>query len=136
MVGCGEHAMYLTSPGSPADIGLQLSKAYYLGKDRGRMLLFLLFLYFHSCSFFPVLLFYLLYYFFCLFSPFLWEMTQNDPQELTCRLTPTESKIRVSTVCKQFSLSYAPSLEIWRAYCFGLVFPFVHTSCFSCKQNV
>ena len=33
----------------------------------------------HSCSsFFPVLLFHLLYYFFYLFSPFLWETTQND----------------------------------------------------------
>ena len=53
------------------------------GKGRGRMLLFLLFLPFYSCySFFPVPLFYLLYY---LFSPFLWETTQNDPQGLTFR---------------------------------------------------
>ena len=53
------------------------------GKSREVMFLFLLFLHFHSCSsFFPVPLFHLLYY---LFSPFLWEMKQNDPQELTCR---------------------------------------------------
>ena len=46
------------------------------GKDRGGMFLFLLFLHFHSCSsFFPVPLFHLFYY---LFSPFLWETTQND----------------------------------------------------------
>ena len=29
--------------------------------------------------------------FFHLSSPFLWETTQNDPQGLTCRLTPTQS---------------------------------------------
>ena len=52
-------------------------------KGRGGMFfLFLLFLHFHSCSsFFPVPLFHLL----CLFSLFLWETTQNDPQGLTCR---------------------------------------------------
>ena len=50
------------------------------GKDRGGMCLFLPFLHFHSCSsFFPVPLFHL-YYLFYLFSPFLWETTQNDPQ--------------------------------------------------------
>ena len=41
------------------------------------------FLHFHSfSSFYPVPLFHLLFY---LFSPFLWVMTQNDPQGLTCR---------------------------------------------------
>ena len=55
------------------------------GKGRGGMFLFLLFLHFHSCSSFsPVPLFHLLYYLFYLFSPFLWETTQNDPQGLTC----------------------------------------------------
>ena len=55
------------------------------GKGGGGMFLFLLFLYFHSCSsFFPVPLFHLFYYLFYLFSSFLWEMTQNDPQGLTC----------------------------------------------------
>ena len=55
------------------------------GKGRGGMFRFLLFLHFHSCSsFFPVLLFHLLYYLFYLFSPFLWETAQNDPQGLTC----------------------------------------------------
>ena len=56
-----------------------------VGKGRGGMFLFLLFLPFHSCSsFFPVPLFHLFYYLFYLFSPFLWETTQNDPQGLTC----------------------------------------------------
>ena len=79
--------MYLTS------LDIQLILAYsqarpailVAGMDRGGMLLFLPFLHFHSCSsFFPVLLFHLFYYLFCLSSPFLWEMTQNDPQGLTC----------------------------------------------------
>ena len=56
------------------------------GKGRWGIFLFLLFLHFHSCSsFFPVPLFHLFYYLFYHFSPFLWEMTQNDPQGLTCR---------------------------------------------------
>ena len=71
--------------------GFQLILAYswarpavlVAGKGRGGMFLFLLFLHFHSCSsFIPVPLFHLVYY---LFSPFLWEATQNDPQELMCR---------------------------------------------------
>ena len=41
-------------------------------------------------SFFPVPHFHLLCYLFYIFSPFLWETTQNDPQVLTCRLTPTQ----------------------------------------------
>ena len=74
--------------------GVQLILAYswarpailVVGKGRGGMFLFLLFLDFHSCSsFFPVPLFHLLYSLFYLFSPFLWETTQNDPQGLTCR---------------------------------------------------
>ena len=74
--------------------GVQLILAYswarpailVVGKGRGGMFLFLLFLHFHSCSsFFPVPLFYLFYCLFYLFSPFLWETTQNDPQGLTCR---------------------------------------------------
>ena len=49
------------------------------GKSRGGMFFFLLFLHFQSCSsFFPVPLFHLLYCLFYLFSPFLWETTQND----------------------------------------------------------
>ena len=68
--------------------GVQLILAYswarpailVAGKGRGGML------HFHSCSsFFPVPLFYLFYCLFYLFSPFLWETTQNDPQGLTCR---------------------------------------------------
>ena len=74
--------------------GVQLILAYswakpailVVGKGRGGMFLFLLFLHFHSCSsFFPVPLFHLLYSLFYLFSPFFWETTQNDPQGLTCR---------------------------------------------------
>ena len=74
--------------------GVQLILAYswarpailVVGKGRGGMFLFLLFLHFHSCSsFFPVPLFHLLYSLFYLFSPFLWETTQNDPQGLTRR---------------------------------------------------
>ena len=65
------------------------------GKGKGglpEMILFLLFLHFHSCSFFfPVPLFHHHYCLFYLFSPFLWETTQNDPQGLMCRLTPTQS---------------------------------------------
>ena len=74
--------------------GVQLILAYswarpailVVGKGSGGMFLFLPFLHFHSCSsFFPVPLFHLLYSLFYLFSPFLWETTQNDPQGLTCR---------------------------------------------------
>ena len=55
VVGWCEGAVYLTSPGRPTDIGLQLGKACYPCKGRGGMFLFLLFLHFHSCSsFFPV----------------------------------------------------------------------------------
>ena len=70
--------------------GVQLILAYtwarpailVAGKGRGVMFLFLLFLHFHSCSsFFSVPLFHLYYY---LFSLFLWETTQNDPQGLLC----------------------------------------------------
>ena len=73
--------------------GVQLILAYswarpailVVGKGRGGMFLFPLFLHFHSCSsFFPVPLLHLLYSLFYLFSPFLWETTQNDPQGLTC----------------------------------------------------
>ena len=82
VVGCGEDVMYLTSLGHPTDIGLQLGRACY---PWGGMFLFLLFLHFYSCSsFIPVPLFYLLYYLLYLFAPFLLEMTQNDPQGLTC----------------------------------------------------
>ena len=48
--------MYLTSPGRPTDIDLQLGKAYTIlaaGKGRGGMFLFLLFLHCHSLSFLP-----------------------------------------------------------------------------------
>ena len=88
MVGWCEDVVYLTSLGHPTDIGLHLGKACYpfvADKGRGGMFFFLLFLHFHSCSsFFPVPLFNLFYYLFYLFSPFLLETTQNDPQGLTC----------------------------------------------------
>ena len=88
---CDEGVVYLMSPGCLNDIDLQLGKAWYpcilvAGKGRGGMFLFLLFLHIHSCSSFsPVPLFHLLYYLFYVFSPSLWETTQNDPQGLTCR---------------------------------------------------
>ena len=89
---CGKSVVYLTSRGRPTDIDLQLGKACYLyGRYgyRGNVFIFL-FLHFHSCSsFFPVPLFHLLYYLFCLFSLFLWETIQNDPQGLTLSLNPT-----------------------------------------------
>ena len=73
--------------------GVQLILAYswarpaILVAGKGRvMFLFLLYLHFNSCSSsLPVPLFHLFCYLFCLFSPFLWETTQNDPQGLTCR---------------------------------------------------
>ena len=73
--------------------GIQLILAYswarpailVAGKGRRGMFLFLLFLHFHSCSsFFPVLSF-ISSTISSISSPFLWEMTQNDPQGLTCR---------------------------------------------------
>ena len=72
---------YLTSPGRPTELAYSWARPAILvvGKGRGGMFLFLLFLHFHSCSsFFPVPLFHLLYYLFYLFSPFFWETTQND----------------------------------------------------------
>ena len=77
--------------------GVQLILAYswarpsilVAGKSRGGMFLFLLFLHFHSSSsFFPVPLFHLFYYLFYLFSPFLWETTQNDATRVDVSLNP------------------------------------------------
>ena len=88
MVTFGEGVLYLTSLEHPTDIGFQLGMLQarpailVAGKGSRGMFLFLQFLHFHSCSsFFPVPLFYLLFY---LFSPFVWETTQNDPQGLPC----------------------------------------------------
>ena len=75
--------------------GVQLILAYrwarsaihVAGKGRGGLFLFLLFLPFHSCSsFFPVPHFHLFYYLFYLFSPFLWETTQNDDTKWPTRV--------------------------------------------------
>ena len=71
--------------------GVQLILAYswarpailVAGKGKGGMFMFLHFR--SSSSSFPAPLFHLLYCLFYLFSPILWEMTQNDPQGLTCR---------------------------------------------------
>ena len=71
-VGWCEGVVYLTSPGRPTDIGLQLGKACYPCSREGlrgnvfisASLLLVLF------SFFPVPLFHLLYYLFYLSSPF------------------------------------------------------------------
>ena len=104
VVGWCEGAVYLTSLGRPMILAYSWARPAILvvGKGRGGMFLFLLFLHFHSCSsFFPVPLFHLLYSLFYLFSPFLWETTQNDPKGLTCRSTPTQSIKNLSL----FSLS-------------------------------
>ena len=56
VVGRCEGFAYLASPGRPTDIGLSWARPAILVacKGRGGMFLFLLFLYFHSCSsFFP-----------------------------------------------------------------------------------
>ena len=80
--------------------GIQLILAYswampvilVAGKGRRGMFLFLLFLHFHSCSFFfPVPLIHLHYFLFYLFSPFLWETTQNDPEGLDMSLNPNSA---------------------------------------------
>ena len=79
--------MYFTSRGRPTEIGLSWASPAVLaeGKGRGGMFLCPLFLHFYSfSSFSPVPLFHLLCYLFYFSSPFLWEMTQNDPQGLTC----------------------------------------------------
>ena len=91
VVGCGEGVVYLTSSGVQLIVVYSWRRPAILvaGKGRGGMFLFLLFLHFHSCSSFspvhfssPILI--------LLSSPFLWG-TQNDPQGLTCRYTPTPS---------------------------------------------
>ena len=73
--------MYLTTPGRPTDISLQLDKV----KVEGGCFYFFCFFTFIHFPFSPVHLFDLLYYLFYLSSPFLWETTQKDPQGLTCR---------------------------------------------------
>ena len=106
---CGEGAVYLTSP------GIQLILAYNLagpailvaGKGRGGMFLFLLFLHFHSCtSFFLVLLFHFLYYLVYLFSPFLWETTKNvslNPNTiiLTIQFSVPSSDLTSTKICRR-----------------------------------
>ena len=79
--------MYLASPGLQLRLAYSWARPAILAAGKGRvgMFLFLLFLHCHSfSSFSPVPLFHLLYYLFYFSSPFLWETTQNDPQELTC----------------------------------------------------
>ena len=104
--------------------GVQLILAYswarpailVVGKGRGGMFLFLLFLHFHSCSsFFPVPLFHLLYSLFYLFSPFLWETTQNDP------LSQSKS-IRLKSISKYIY----PDIRSMLGY-IVFAFPFVHS---------
>ena len=63
-------------------VGQGLLSLKWVSRVEGGIVLFLLFLHFLSfSSFSPAPLFHLLYY---LSSPFLWEMTQNDQQRLTC----------------------------------------------------
>ena len=63
------------------------------GKGRSKCFYFCFFPFipFACSSFFPVPLFHLLY---CLFSPFLWETTQNDPQGLTCSKTQHNQSVK------------------------------------------
>ena len=92
--------------------GVQLILAYswarpailVAGKGREVMFLFLLFLHFHSCfSFFPVPPFHLFCYLFCLFSPFLWETTQNDPQGLSVVKPQLNQSIKTGFSRKDFA---------------------------------
>ena len=87
-------------------------------KGIGVMFLFLLFLHFHSCSsFFPVPLFYLLYY---LSSPSLWETTQNDPgDQEVAGSTPAEVSNILSwrLIMKYFLRSFSPFRWFKRGSC-------------------
>ena len=87
LVGWGK-GVYLASPGRPTDSGLLLGKAMLslqkVGVDGNVFISSVSSLSFIFVS--PLShLFHLLYYLFCLSSPFLWETTQNDLQGLTCR---------------------------------------------------
>ena len=86
------------------------------GKGRRGMFLFLLFLHFHShSSFFPFPLCHLLYCLFYLFSPFLWEMTQNDPQGLTC-IKPQHNHFHANCLlCFQETISKCCLLKFYPA---------------------
>ena len=69
-VSWSKSVVYLTSPGSPTDIGLQLGKVCFLAADKGRGECFYFFRFF-SCIHFPfspVPLFHLLYFLLSLFS--------------------------------------------------------------------
>ena len=98
--------------------GVQLILAYswarpaifVAGKGRGGMFfLLLLFLHFHSSySFFPVPRFHLFY----LFSPFLWETTQNDQQNVVkphhnqVRLMVRSGRLRSSLMMNRYHIRY------------------------------
>ena len=76
---------YILRHGCPTDIDLTVGQGLLsLQQLRVEAECFYFFCYFTVIHFpfSPVPLFHLLYY---LSSPFLWEMTQNDPQGLTCR---------------------------------------------------
>ena len=70
------------SPGHPIDIGLQLF--LYQVRVEGECFYFFCFFTFIPVPLSSVFLSHLFYYLFYRFSPFLWEMTQNDPQGLMC----------------------------------------------------
>ena len=101
VVGWCEGAVYLTSPGRQLILAYSWARPAILvvGKGRGGMFLFLLFLHFHSCSsFFPVPLFHLLY---PLFSPlfsllFLFSLSLGDdtkwPSRVDVSLNPNTVK--------------------------------------------
>ena len=91
VVGCGEGVVYLKSLGCPTDIGLQWARPVILVAGKGCGLgvegggdIY----YFCFFTFIPVPLSFLSLSFISssiFFVSFLWEMTQNDPQGLTCR---------------------------------------------------
>ena len=83
------NTLYITESRS-LKIASSITQSLYTAGGRGGggwgvMILFLLFLPFHSCSLSSLFLFHLHYYPFYLSSLFLWETTQNDPQGMTCR---------------------------------------------------
>ena len=90
------------------DISFESTAILVAGKGRGEMFLFHLFIHFHSCSsFFPVPLFHLFYFLFYLFSPFLWETTQNDPQGLTCRKTPNNQSTAKQMIHMKYKVKFS-----------------------------
>ena len=133
---CG--VVYLMSPDFQLILAYSWARTAILiaGKGRGGMFLFFLFLHFHSCSsFFPVsllhLLYYLFYLFYYLFSPFLWETTQNGPQGLHV-VKPQHNKKNHGKFCIIMN-------RLWPFCAFGIFpafEPVDQERCFSCTDRI